>query len=307
VTRATVFRAGDFATSIDAIGEVSPDLKAAILAGDVDASAADLETMAKAGKRRIELVAKAVANGDRKAIKDAVKAIEELAADEAAADLTAEQECEAHNKAIESFCRGLLKYFKDNTPTLPYVTEGVINSARANLKACCDTRRANLLLAGSLLVTQANKASLFAEVDDFRDRLFQQARMSSLESKLASKRRARIGSVSGCECRTAGRASRLSRVRSSDGQGSLAYSISTTLPDAETSTSRIFPFGILPRISNTSSPFTLILRALSNLTVGNAFSATFTSEGSTSEIGTDSLIVGVPPQPAANNRISSIA
>ncbi len=39
-------------------------------------------------------------------------------------------------------------------------------------------RRANLLLARGLLVTQANKISLIAEVDEFRDRLFQQARMS---------------------------------------------------------------------------------------------------------------------------------
>ncbi len=36
-------------------------------------------------------------------------------------------------------------------------------------------RRANLLLARGLLVTQANKISLIAEVDEFRDRLFQQA------------------------------------------------------------------------------------------------------------------------------------
>ena len=63
------------------------------------------------------------------------------AEDLAEVELTPGEQCEAHNKAIDSFCRGLLQYFKDNVPKLPYVTDGVINSARGNLKACMETFR----------------------------------------------------------------------------------------------------------------------------------------------------------------------
>jgi len=72
VNERTVRRAAGYATSVDAIGEEDVDLKRAILAGKVDASASDLDSLAKAPKQTIKTVARKVAQGQKKAIKAAV-------------------------------------------------------------------------------------------------------------------------------------------------------------------------------------------------------------------------------------------
>lgn len=75
VSEREVYRAAEFAEAVDAIGEKSPELKDAILAGDVRASASDLEALAEAPKRTVERVARQVEKADdAKAAKAAVKA-----------------------------------------------------------------------------------------------------------------------------------------------------------------------------------------------------------------------------------------
>lgn len=74
VSERTVHNAAEFAKTIDTIGEKSPELKAAILSGEVQASSSDLEAIAEAPKRKVESVAKKVAAGDKKAVKDAAAA-----------------------------------------------------------------------------------------------------------------------------------------------------------------------------------------------------------------------------------------
>lgn len=73
VSERTVHNAAEFAETVDAIGDKSPELKAAILSGEVQASAADLEAIAEAPKRKVESVAKKVAAGNAKAVKEAVQ------------------------------------------------------------------------------------------------------------------------------------------------------------------------------------------------------------------------------------------
>lgn len=72
VNERTVRRAADFAEAVDAIGEASPELKAAILAGETKATTAELAALAEAPKRTVAAVAKRVEAGDKRAIKDAV-------------------------------------------------------------------------------------------------------------------------------------------------------------------------------------------------------------------------------------------
>jgi hypothetical protein len=64
---------GKFAETLDAIGEKAPELKRAILAGEVKASTAQLEAIAEEPKRTVKIVAKKVAAGDKKAVKKAVE------------------------------------------------------------------------------------------------------------------------------------------------------------------------------------------------------------------------------------------
>ena len=64
---------------------------------------------------------------------------EDLAAVEDLANKTPDQKCAEHNAAIEGFCRKLYAYFDAEVPSLPWVTDGLVRSAKGNLKACCDT------------------------------------------------------------------------------------------------------------------------------------------------------------------------
>jgi hypothetical protein len=51
--------------------------------------------------------------------------------------------CEADNKLIESFCRGLVKYFEDNVPHVFWAEDsGRIESALGSVRAACGTLRA---------------------------------------------------------------------------------------------------------------------------------------------------------------------
>jgi hypothetical protein len=77
VTDRTVRNAAEFAEAVDALGEKSPELKRAVLAGNVKATAAQLEALAEAPTRVIAAVAKKAAAGDKAAVKDAVAAISE--------------------------------------------------------------------------------------------------------------------------------------------------------------------------------------------------------------------------------------
>lgn len=122
-------------------------------------SKADLQKLASMSEAQQRKVAKKVAAGAAKAVRNAGKernrksaaksgaeSIQEILADAAREDedsepLTPEQECEQHNSAIEGFCRKLHAFFEGERPKLPWVTDGLVNSAKGNLKACCDTFR----------------------------------------------------------------------------------------------------------------------------------------------------------------------
>lgn len=57
-------------------------------------------------------------------------------------DLTPDDNCEADNKAIESFCRSLVKFFDDNCPKCVWVQhEGRDDSAMSSVRAACSTLR----------------------------------------------------------------------------------------------------------------------------------------------------------------------
>src|SRR5690606_2083086 len=120
-------------------------------------SKTDLQKLASMSEAEQRRVAKKVAAGDAKAVRNAGKkrnakseaqpgavSIQETLADAAREDeesepLTPEQECEQHNLAIEGFCRKLHVFFEAQRPNHPWVTDGLVNSAKGNLKACCDT------------------------------------------------------------------------------------------------------------------------------------------------------------------------
>lgn len=62
--------------------------------------------------------------------------------DEIEEEPTIEEICESDNKAIESFCRAILKRFQDDVPKLPWTEDsGRIDSAVASLKAGLATLR----------------------------------------------------------------------------------------------------------------------------------------------------------------------
>lgn len=54
---------------------------------------------------------------------------------------TLEEICDEHNKAIESFCRAIVKQFQDDVPKSPWTEDGRIDSALASLKAGLITLR----------------------------------------------------------------------------------------------------------------------------------------------------------------------
>lgn len=54
---------------------------------------------------------------------------------------TMEEICEEHNKAIESFCRAIVKQFQEDVPKSPWTEDGRIDSAIASLKAGLTTLR----------------------------------------------------------------------------------------------------------------------------------------------------------------------
>lgn len=72
VSTRTVLRAAAFAKSVDAIGDVAPELKTAILAGEVKASDKELNALANAPADTIKAVARSVIAGDSMAVKKAV-------------------------------------------------------------------------------------------------------------------------------------------------------------------------------------------------------------------------------------------
>ncbi len=92
---------------------------------------AQREAVKKVRKKKAKTLKAAIAEAEQK---------EEDA--EPAAELTTEEQCEADNKLIESFCRSLVKFFDDNVPkTVWSDTDGRIGSALASLKAGCTTLR----------------------------------------------------------------------------------------------------------------------------------------------------------------------
>lgn len=145
VSERTVHNAASFAAAVDAV----PEIKEEVLSGEVQATTADLETMAALPKRKRAKAAKRVKAKKAKSVKAAVKDVKQeilqANADEEAepeAEPTAADLCEADNKAIESFCRQLVKFFEDNCPAVAWTkAEGRIDSALASVKAGCGTLR----------------------------------------------------------------------------------------------------------------------------------------------------------------------
>lgn len=62
--------------------------------------------------------------------------------DEPEVELTTADKCDSDNKAIESFCRSLVKFFEDNVPKVAWTeVEGRIDSALSAVRAGCNTLR----------------------------------------------------------------------------------------------------------------------------------------------------------------------
>lgn len=72
VSARTVERAADFAHDVDAIGEVAPEAKAAILSGDVKGSRKDVAAVAELPKAERKKVAKAIASGEVASVREAM-------------------------------------------------------------------------------------------------------------------------------------------------------------------------------------------------------------------------------------------
>lgn len=76
VTERTVHNNAAFAEAVDAVGEVAPEIKAAVLSGEVKATAKDLEALAELPKKKARAAAKQIKSGKAKTVKAAVKEIE---------------------------------------------------------------------------------------------------------------------------------------------------------------------------------------------------------------------------------------
>lgn len=75
VTERTVRNNADFAEAVDAAAEVAPEIKAAVLSGDVKATAKDLETVAELPKKKAAAVARKIESGEAKSVGKALEQV----------------------------------------------------------------------------------------------------------------------------------------------------------------------------------------------------------------------------------------
>jgi hypothetical protein len=68
----TVQRAAHFAEAVDAVAEVAPEIKAAVLSGEVKATTADLEKVAELSPAKAAAVARKITSGQAKSVKAAL-------------------------------------------------------------------------------------------------------------------------------------------------------------------------------------------------------------------------------------------
>lgn len=72
VTARTVRNDAAFSEAVDAVAEVAPEVKAAVLAGDVKATTKDLEAMAGLPPKKAEAAARKITSGEAKTVKAAL-------------------------------------------------------------------------------------------------------------------------------------------------------------------------------------------------------------------------------------------
>lgn len=121
----------------------APEVVAAVEQGEVSVSdAAKVADEPKPKQRRALRSLKSGKSKTLKAAVDKIKAADKEVEEATTEEMTAADKCEADNKAIESFCRALVKFFEDNAPQTAWTdVDGRIPSALASVRAGCNTLR----------------------------------------------------------------------------------------------------------------------------------------------------------------------
>lgn len=135
VSERTVHNSAAFAEAVDGAEEIKED----VLSGEVAATTQDLKEFAELPKRQRKKATTAIKKRKAKSVKKAVKEAEEVELEE---DLSIEDIIKQTNSKIESFCRGLTKYYEENCPRDVWIDQwSRYDAALQKVKDACATLR----------------------------------------------------------------------------------------------------------------------------------------------------------------------